>query len=207
MKIGKAIYENRIKDFNPGDIIFKEGERGEDLYIIIEGEVEIRKSTYVSASKTLMLLQKGDIFGEMALIENKARSATAVANTTTKLLVLDKDSFDTVLEHNPDFARKMIKILSNRLRHANVVLQDIIASNREIVVFEGLYQYAQEFGTTTFNGFRINETKFIEWAYKRIGISEKDLTGIIKNLLETKKIFESALGPGEIVVKELRKKK
>ncbi|MBN1413237.1 MAG: cyclic nucleotide-binding domain-containing protein, partial [Spirochaetales bacterium] len=187
--------------------IFKEGDKGEELYIIIEGDVEIRKSTYFSASKTLMNLRRGDIFGEMALIENKSRSATAVANTRTKLLILDKDAFDTVLEQNPDFAKKIIKILSKRLRHTNMVLQDLIVSNRENIVYEGLYQYAQEFGTTTFNGFRINEAKFIEWAYKRIGISEKDLTAIIKNLMADKKIFESALGPGEIVIKELRRRR
>ena len=73
------------------------------MYVILEGEIEILKSTSGSSNKTLVNLKKGDFFGEMALIEDKARSASAVCKKDASLLVMNNQILDSVIETNPDF--------------------------------------------------------------------------------------------------------
>ena len=122
MKITKNVYQRYSKAFEPGQVIFKEGEQGSELFIIIEGEVEIRKRTSSNTSKTLITFHKGDIFGEMAIVEGKPRSATAIAVTPCRMLVMNEALLDSMLENNPDFAKKMIRILSERIRKANALM-------------------------------------------------------------------------------------
>jgi CRP/FNR family transcriptional regulator, cyclic AMP receptor protein len=167
--------------------------------------VEIRKSTYTSSSKTLISLCTGDIFGEMAIIEKKARSATAVAIEPTKLLVMNDVLFERMIEKNPDFAKKMIKILSGRVRRANSILQQVMVTNKENQIISGMIQYAHDYGAPTYNGFRINVDKFVSWSCDHLGLLPEDLLDTIQNLLRKGIISYSALGKSEIVIKQRRK--
>ncbi len=129
MRVNKGMYEKHVKAFDAGNLIFKELDPGHEMYIIIEGKVEIRKTTSPTSSKTLIVLGQGDIFGEMAIIDKKRRSATAMSIADTKLLVLNDHLFEATLERNPDFARKMILIISERLRRANAAIQQSLVTN------------------------------------------------------------------------------
>ena len=149
MRVSKEIYANHVREFSEGSVIFKEGDHGNEMFVIIQGDVEISKITSASSSKTLIVLGKGDIFGEMAIIEKKRRSATATAVSKIRLLVLNETLFDSTLNGNPDFARKMIRILSERLRRTNSALQDSIVTNKQNQLLEGLIKYADEFGDST----------------------------------------------------------
>lgn len=200
MKVKKELFEKHVKSFEPGAAIFNEGDKGEELYVVIEGEVEIRKSTFRSSAKTLITLGSGDIFGEMAIIEKKSRSATAIATKQTKLLVINEALYDNIIDTNPDFARKMIRILSERLRRANTILKGLMTTNREKMIFKELKLYANEHGTPTFKGLRVNEEQFIDWACKHIGVGEKALKNLLFNLEKKKIITASAVGTKEFIL-------
>ena len=200
MKITKNIYQKYAKTFEPGQVIFKEGETGEEMFIIIQGEVEIRKRTSAKAFKTLIKFHEGDIFGEMALIENKPRSATAIALKPCRMLVMNEALLDKMLESNPDFAKKMIRILSERIRKANAIIENIASTNRQNQIYNGLKEYAQEKGISTFKGHRVKLSEFLEWARNRLGISEKEITQTIQDLLKRRIVAPSALGKEEIIV-------
>jgi CRP/FNR family cyclic AMP-dependent transcriptional regulator len=205
MRLHKNVYEKHVKLYAPGAVIFEEGDRGEELYIIIEGEVEIRKSTYSSSSKTLISLHTGDIFGEMAIIEKKARSATAIAVKPSKLLVMNDALFERMVEKNSDFAKKMIRILSGRVRRANSILQSVMVTNKENQIISGLMQYAHDYGVSTFNGNRVNVDKFVDWACDHLGLLSEDLFDTIQDLLRKGIITYSALGKSEVLIKQRRK--
>lgn len=205
MRLHKDVYNKHVRLYAPNAVIFQEGDRGEELFIIIEGEVEIRKSTYTSSSKTLICLNEGDIFGEMAIIEKKARSATAIATKPTKLLIMNDALFERMIEKNPDFAKKMIRILAGRVRRANSILQNVMVTNKENQIIIGLIQYAHDNGTPTFNGFRINVDKFVNWACDHLGILSDDLFSTIQDLLRKGIISYSALGKSEVVIKQRRR--
>lgn len=107
---GAASY---FTQFQPGDFIFQAGDSGQEMFIIEEGIVEI-----LAGEKVLVKLERGDFFGEMALLEDLPRSSTARAATECKLLKIDRVMFDQVLRQNPEIAIRMMRGLSHRLREA-----------------------------------------------------------------------------------------
>jgi CRP/FNR family cyclic AMP-dependent transcriptional regulator len=175
MKIEKSTFEKHVQFFDRGAVIFREDDAGTDMYIIIQGLVEIRKATGSSSSKILTTLQKGDMFGEMAIIEKKPRSATAVAVEPTR-------------------------VLSERIRRADAIIQNIMTTNRQNQLWTGLVQYARERGIATFKGNRVGLVEFTGWAVEHLGISEKDVQSILNQLLARKVISYSARGKDEIVI-------
>jgi CRP/FNR family transcriptional regulator, cyclic AMP receptor protein len=200
MKIEKSTFEKQVRLFDQGAVIFRENEQGSEMFIIIQGVVEIRKSTGPSSSKILTTLQKGDMFGEMAIIEKQPRSATAVAVQPTRVLVLNERLYDSMLGSNPDFARKMNRVLSERIRRADAIIQNIMTTNRQNQLWAGLLQYARERGVSTFKGSRVNVMEFTQWAIEHLGITEKDVQSIVAQLLKRQIVSFSARGKEEILV-------
>ena len=176
MKIEKSTFEKHVRFFDQGAAIFRENDEGNEMFIIIQGLVEIRKSTGPSSSKILTTLQKGDMFGEMAIIEKQPRSATAVAVQPTRVLVLNEKLYDSMVGSNPDFARKMNKVLSERIRRADAIIQNIMTTNRQNQLWSGLMQYAREKGVATFKGSRVTDRAISpSWAVQHLGMTDKDV--------------------------------
>ncbi len=94
-----------------GTDIFKEGDSGDKMYVVKEGEVELSVNGKIIAS-----VVKGGIFGEMALIDNKPRSATARAKTDCELGSIDEMRFLELVHQKPSFALEVMKVLVERLR-------------------------------------------------------------------------------------------
>jgi len=118
--------------FAAGQEIFQEGRPGAEMYIIEDGEVEVVK-LHGAVEKRLSSLGPGDFFGEMSLLEDRPRSATARAVTACKVLPIDASTFDQLLRENPEIAIRMMRRMSNRLRRyeeeearAGVLAQGII---------------------------------------------------------------------------------
>lgn len=105
--------EDTVK-FKAGDIIFKKGNKGDSMYSIVEGEVDI-----IIEDEIIETLTNKDIFGEMALVDQKPRSATVRAKTDCKINVISKKRFLYFVQKNPYFALDIMSILSNRLRKMN----------------------------------------------------------------------------------------
>jgi CRP-like cAMP-binding protein len=200
MKIEQDIFRKSVKAFEPGQVIFKEGDTGEQMFIIIQGEVEIRKRTSMDTARTLSTFKPGDVFGEMALIENKPRSATAVATKASRMLVMNEPLFLAMIERNPDFARKMIQVLSERLRKANLLIQNLTVTNRENQILAGLRQFAAEKGTATFKGHRVKIAEFLEWAAAHLGLEAKEITTVVQEFQRRGVVGRSALGREEVIV-------
>jgi CRP-like cAMP-binding protein len=96
------------RNYLAGEIIFYQGDSGIGLYIIRDGEVVISRESEEGDKVVLAVFQKGDFFGELALIDNDKRSASAIAQTDTKLSVIFKPDLDEFIEKYP---KKGIKIL------------------------------------------------------------------------------------------------
>lgn len=205
MRVNKGMYEKHVKTFGAGNLIFKELDPGHEMYVIIEGKVEIRKTTSPTSSKTLIVLGQGDIFGEMAIIDKKRRSATAMSVADTKLLVLNDHLFEATLERNPDFAKKMILILSERLRRANAAIQQSLITNLEHHVLNGVVQYAEEYGVATFKGKRLDREEFLKWACLHIGIIEDEIRPVLDLFLKKGILKASARSPDEVIFKPIGK--
>ncbi len=119
---GKDPVKDPSLNFSAGEMIFHQGELGTEMFIIQEGEVHIIK-TLSGASHVLSRLEKGDFFGEMAVLENGPRSADAIAVSDVKLVSINGARFDEMLRKNPEIAVRIIRKYSKRLREANLLLE------------------------------------------------------------------------------------
>ena len=109
--------------FAAGTIIFSEGDLGLTMYVIETGEVEISKRIG-NESRVLAVLEKGDFFGEMCMLEdNFPRSATAIATSDVDAVIIDQSAFTYILRHNPEIAVRMMRKLTIRLRRTNELLE------------------------------------------------------------------------------------
>ena len=123
----KKIWEKGVyKGFKHGEVIVREGEEGEEFFVIIKGKVEVS-----SGGSVIAVLDEGEFFGEMALLEDMKRSATVKAIEDTELFVLNRSGFEELLKANPKAGLKILKTLSNRLRKSNErVIEDVRRETR-----------------------------------------------------------------------------
>lgn len=138
----EAMFGKFGKVFRPNEIIFCEYEPGNDFYLIQEGQVKITK-TVGSSIKTLDVLDAGDIFGEMAILEEQPRSATAVCITEVRALNFNRANFELLMTKNPQLALRVLTIFSTRIYDAKrrlmiLLMDDIIGKVSD--VFMMLYE-------------------------------------------------------------------
>jgi len=103
--------------FSAGETIFTEGSSGRTMYVVIKGSVDIRLH-----NKTLDVAGPGQFFGEMALLDSRARSATAIAKNDCTLASIDEKQFFRLLEQTPLFVLNVMKVLVDRLRRVDAML-------------------------------------------------------------------------------------
>ena len=101
----------REKGFQEGDVVFKQGDIGRSMYIIASGKVEIN-----AAGKVLAILEKGDFFGEMSVLDLEPRSATAVAAEPTVVLSIDQHELFELMREEVEIAYGIIRMITKRLR-------------------------------------------------------------------------------------------
>ena len=101
----------REKGFQEGDVVFKQGDIGRSMYIIASGKVEIN-----AAGKVLAILEKGDFFGEMSVLDLEPRSATVVAAEPTVLLSIDQHELFELMREEVEIAYGIIRMITKRLR-------------------------------------------------------------------------------------------
>ncbi|HJR02640.1 MAG TPA: cyclic nucleotide-binding domain-containing protein [Methylomirabilota bacterium] len=103
------------KVYHPGEVVFEEGDPGRALFVVVDGAVEITRAT-AQGAYVLNMLGPGDAFGELALIDDFPRSATArIVTVPGRLLILYKSDFDTLMDGNPRIALVVMRNLSRML--------------------------------------------------------------------------------------------
>jgi len=112
---------SRIVDVPAGTVVTQMGEPGDSFFVIIDGSVAVR--TPVGAGS---LLQPGDFFGEMSLLDGEPRSATIVATTDVRLAIVDRSHFWRLLDETPDLIRRILTILSRRVRRLEQTVHAIL---------------------------------------------------------------------------------
>ena len=114
----------RTQQVSKGSYIFHQGKPGDTMYVILEGEVDILLNDVAVAT-----FHQGQIFGEMALIDDRARSASAFAKTDCKLVPVDKESFMFLVQQHPQFALYVMKILTQKVRGLDEMLYKLSKSS------------------------------------------------------------------------------
>jgi CRP-like cAMP-binding protein len=116
-------FTDYLARFSAGQSIFVEGEVGTEMFVIQSGTVEICKRSRPGEEKLLATLEKGDFFGEMSILEDVPRTASARAKTDCELVRINQSTFDEMLRHNAEIAVRMLRKLSRRLRETTKLLE------------------------------------------------------------------------------------
>lgn len=116
-----------LTHYNKGTVLFREGDLGEEMFIVQSGRVAIKKKVRDGSEATLAVLEKGDFFGEMALLERLPRSATAEVIDDGDLIKIDNEVFGDMIKANPEIAIRMLRKYSIRLRETTRQVEAALA--------------------------------------------------------------------------------
>lgn len=136
-------FDRLARDYPANTVLFEEGQPGRDMFIVVRGEIELRRQVG-DAERVLAVLPAGEFFGEMAILNGRPRSATAVARTDTRVFVIDATTFEAMLRARPEIALRIIRSLSSRLDAANHHVELLLLPTADHRVVQCLRRMAEE---------------------------------------------------------------
>ena len=110
-------HETDTVQLAPGEFLYREGDKADNMYVLLDGEIEIKVGDYAKTAG------KGALIGQAALIEERPRAANAVAKSACRLVPIDRQRFDFLVQQHPQFATYAMKSLVDHLRHVTRVGQ------------------------------------------------------------------------------------
>ena len=175
----------QTEQFEAGTVIFQEGSVGKVMYVLVSGAVELRKHTDSGETLLKVVDQKNDFFGEMALIDDLPRSATALAGVDTQLYVINESNFEHLIKTNGPFAFKVFQILSERIRSANHQIRELSETDQRQRCLGAMVDYGRQFGEKIYSGdLKVNIKDMREWINSHLGISLKDVETQVQRLIK-----------------------
>jgi CRP-like cAMP-binding protein len=156
-----------------GSILFKEGDDGEHLYVIIDGKLKLGTSSGDGRENLLSILGPGEMFGELSLFDPGPRTSTATAVTDAKLLSLSHEKVIPWLKQNPEVSLQLLTRLSQRLRRTNEAVGDLVFSDVPGRVAKALIDLGDRFGKTSPEGLLVNHDLTQEELAQLVGASRE----------------------------------
>jgi CRP/FNR family cyclic AMP-dependent transcriptional regulator len=165
-----SLTESRLRR---GEVLFREGDSGDKLFIVTEGKVKLGKSSSDGRENLLAILGPGQMFGELSLFDPGPRSATVTAVTDCVMQSLSHDELLEWLTGRPAVARGLLAQLGSRLRKANDVVADLVFSDVPGRVAKALLDLASRFGRTADDGVHVHHDLTQEELAQLVGASRE----------------------------------
>jgi CRP/FNR family transcriptional regulator, cyclic AMP receptor protein len=134
-----------VREFTRGTVLFREGEQGREMFVVQAGRVTISK-TVGKVEKILSTLGQGEFFGEMSILCDRPRSATATVAEDARILVIDPKTFEAMVRANAEVAIRMIKKLAERLQAADDLISNLLLRDVSTRVVHHLVTAAERAG-------------------------------------------------------------
>jgi CRP/FNR family transcriptional regulator, cyclic AMP receptor protein len=173
-------------------VLFREGDAGKVMYVIQAGKVRIHKNVR-GVEKTLIVIGAGEFFGEMSILNNKPRSASASIEENAKLLVIDPKTFEAMVRGNAEIAVRLIKKLAQRLQDADEQIENLLLKDHNSRVVHFLTHIASKFGKETSDGLAVDMS--VKELAGKVGLEIEPVNEVLNKLIRSKllKITESGL--------------
>ena len=186
------------REFPRGTVLFREGEPGKEMYVVQAGRVDISKR--VSGVDTILsTLGQGEFFGEMSILNNAPRSATATCAEDSKLLVIDPKTFEAMIRGNAEIALRMIKKLADRLQEADHQIENLLMRDAGSRVVHWLLLQADKAAR---GGAAARIEMTAPDLAARVGVKPEQVDDVLMKLLRAKIV---AVHPDAIVVPDVAK--
>ncbi len=199
MLLDDRLFEKFGVEFAPNEIIFCEFEPGNEFYFIQSGQVKIVKIIN-NTEKTLDILEAGEIFGEMAILEEEPRSASVIALGNVKLFKFHRDNFETILHGNPQLAYKLLMIFAKRIYDQKRRLMILLLEEPQLKVMDVFNMLAEQDPHLDLQEavtLKATAQDISSWA----GMQLKDVQKVLHNLNQLGKI---ELFNDKVIVKNIR---
>lgn len=175
-----ALFQRFGREFPAGTVLFKEGTPGREMYVLQSGKVCITKNVR-DVEKVLAMLGPGEFFGEMAIISNKPRTATATVTETARLLVIDPRTFEAMIRGNAEIAVRLIKKLSDRLAEAHVQIERLLVADPQSRIVHAILQAAVSRGRKSDSG-EIEIELQVRELHAELGVSEPLVASLMERM-------------------------
>lgn len=168
--------------FAANQTIFQKQDPGDCLYAIVRGRVGINTESPGGKAIFLNMLKPGEVFGEIALLDGKERTANAVALEETELLRIDRSAFMPFLARHPDLAIRLMSVLCGRIRWTSGIIEDTIFLDIPHRLAKRLITLAGQYGTQTGEGTRIDVKLSQENLGQMLGATRESINKGLKSL-------------------------
>ena len=156
-----------------GDVLFREGDAGDTLYVIGEGKVKLGRTSTDGRENLVAILGPGEMFGELSLFDPGPRTMTATAVAETQLMGLTNDSLSGLLYGRPEVAKALLAALAQRLRRTNEHLADLVFTDVPGRVAKALLDLASRFGRPVDEGVMVTHDLTQEELAQFVGASRE----------------------------------
>jgi CRP/FNR family cyclic AMP-dependent transcriptional regulator len=192
------LFQRFGREFPKGTVLFREGEPGKEMYVVQAGRIDISK--HVGGVENLLSsLGQGEFFGEMSILNNAPRSATATCAEDSKLLVIDPKTFEAMIRGNAEIALRMIKKLADRLQEADHQIENLLMRDAGSRVVHWLLLQAERAARGA-AAARV-ELSATELA-SRVGVKPEQVDEVLMKLLKAKIV---TVHPDAMVIPDVAK--
>lgn len=190
------------KNFETGSLIFMENSEGEKCFFVSEGSVKVTRLSKDGKEVILAMLNKGEFFGEMALLDGESRSANVIALEKTEVLTLNRKDFLSVLEEYPQIAIQLLKEMAHRLRKSDRQIASLSLSDAEKRIALCILRFADEQGVIKNGEVNIPKIPIQQDIANMSGTSRETVSRAL-NLLEKEKFLRRE--GRELVIKNYKR--
>jgi CRP-like cAMP-binding protein len=185
------------REFSAGDVLFREGEPGDVMFVIQSGAIRITKAV-AGEERVIAVLGAGEFLGELAILNSKPRSATATVIETTRCLAIEAKTLETMVARNAEIAMRLIKKLAKRIDSADALIALLMHRDPKARIMLALARHAEAFGESTPEGIRIRTTA--EEIARDVGVDATAAADVMSRLRRLRLASEV---PGGIVVADV----
>lgn len=184
-------------EFQPGDVLFREGEDGEVMFVIQSGAVRISKNV-AGEDKLIAVLGPGEFLGELAILNGKPRTATATVIERARCLLIEAKTLEAMIARNTEIALRLIKKLAKRVAWADALVEILMHTDPKARIMMALSRHADAFGQRTQDGVRLRITTAD--IAREVGVDEHVAADVMARLRRLRLVSDDT---GEIVVADL----
>jgi CRP/FNR family transcriptional regulator/CRP/FNR family cyclic AMP-dependent transcriptional regulator len=174
----------RRRTFRAGDAIFHRDDPGQVLYVIKEGKVKICLISPDGQEISLVVLGKGECFGELALLDGLPRSADAISLEKVECYTLQRSDFHAAIMKNPEIAIQVLEVLSRRIRSTDQQVEDLIFLDVYGRVAKKLLELAETHGSKVEDGVRIDVRLTQQELASMVGSSRESVNKVMGDFTE-----------------------
>ena len=191
LTVSEEVFKRFGKVYEPGDTLCVEGEIGEEMFIIQSGEVRIHKKVR-DKETTLAILKAGDFFGEMSIIDNETRSASATAENECKIIILSRDIFESQIKTNPKIIMSILRKMSERLRQADRQIKALLMRDNNSRVTGTLLLLLSKYGKSGDGGIVMEIARTRKELVSMTGLPVEKVDEVLQTLVNAKIIIKTS---------------